>query len=319
MNWQDKSVVVTGGSGFLGSRIVSILEEKGAKNIQIPRSKECDLRIRENCNMITKDADVVFHIAARVGGIGLNKEKPGELFYDNLIMGTNLMEEARRNNVEKFVALGTICSYPKFTPIPFSEDTIWEGYPEETNAPYGLAKKMLLVQSQAYRQQYNFNSIVVFPTNLYGPRDNFDDNTSHVIPALIKKIAFAKRTNAKSILLWGDGTPTRDFLYVDDAAYGIVLAAEKYTKSEPLNLGTGQEISISELATKLLQLMNANLEIKWQIEKPNGQPRRCVSIDKARKEIGFSPKVEFDEGLSRTIKWYESTIGTQAEHLKAIS
>lgn len=308
MNWKNTSVLVTGGTGFLGSNVVDILKEKETKNIIIPRSKDCDLRLKENCNTITKNVDVVFHIAAKVGGIGLNQEKPGELFYDNLIMGTNLMEEARKNGVKKFIALGTICSYPKFTPIPFSENSIWDGYPEETNAPYGLAKKMLLVQSQAYKQQYKFNSIVVFPTNLYGPRDNFNDNTSHVIPALIKKISLAKKTGAKQILLWGDGTPTRDFLYVSDAANGIVLAAEKYEESEPINLGSGQEVSISELASMLLKLMNADLEIKWQTDKPNGQPRRCISIDRAKQKIGFLPKIDLNEGLKRTIDWYESNI-----------
>jgi GDP-L-fucose synthase len=261
MNWNEKSVVVTGGAGFLGSRIVSILKEKGVKSVISPSSKEYDLRLRENCSNITKNIDIVFHLAAKVGGIGLNNEKPGELFYDNLIMGTNLMEEARCNNVEKFIALGTVCSYPKFTPIPFSETSIWDGYPEETNAPYGLAKKMLLVQSDAYRKQYNFNSIVIFPTNLYGPYDN-----------------------------------------------GIVLSAEKYSKSFPLNLGTGYEISIKELAEKLLKIMNANLEIKWETDKPNGQPRRCISIEKAAEEIGFSPKTNLDEGLKRTAEWYESKL-----------
>ena len=308
MNWDEKSVVVTGGTGFLGSRIVSILKEKGVKSVISPSSKEYDLRLRENCSNITKNIDIVFHLAAKVGGIGLNNEKPGELFYDNLIMGTNLMEEARCNNVEKFIALGTVCSYPKFTPIPFSETSIWDGYPEETNAPYGLAKKMLLVQSDAYRKQYNFNSIVIFPTNLYGPYDNFDDSSSHVIPALIKKITLAKKMNKDSISLWGDGSPTRDFLYVDDAANGIVLSAEKYSKSLPLNLGTGYEISIRELAEKLLKIMNADLEIKWETDKPNGQPRRCISIEKATEEIGFYPKINLDEGLKRTAQWYESKL-----------
>jgi len=306
MEWENKSVVVTGGTGFLGSKVVDSLKNKGVKNIIVTSSKECDLRIRENCNEITKGIDIVFHLAAKVGGIGLNNEKPGELFYDNLIMGTNLMEESRNNNVEKFVALGTICSYPKFTPIPFTEDSIWEGYPEETNAPYGLAKKMLLVQSEAYRKQYNFNSIVIFPTNLYGPKDNFEDNSSHVIPALIKKISLAKKSNKKSISLWGDGTPTRDFLYVDDAAKGIILAAEKYSKSIPLNLGTGYEISIKELAEKILKLMDADLEICWDTDKPNGQPRRCISIERAKNEIGFSVEVGIDEGLRKTIEWFES-------------
>jgi GDP-L-fucose synthase len=308
VDWKTKSVVVTGGSGFLGSRIVNFLNDRGAKNIIIPRSNDCDLRIRENCSKITKGVDIVFHIAAKVGGIGLNQQKPGELFYDNLIMGTNLMEEARKNNVEKFIALGTICSYPKFTPLPFSEDSIWNGYPEETNAPYGLAKKMLLVQSQAYKQQYAFNSIVVFPTNLYGPNDNFNDNTSHVIPALIKKIFTAKKNNSKSISLWGDGSPTRDFLYVDDAANGIMLAAEKYDESIPINLGSGREISIKELANLLLEITDTNLEIKWETDKPNGQPRRCVSIERAKQKLGFEPKVSLREGLERTIEWYKSTM-----------
>lgn len=305
MNWENKTVVVTGGSGFLGSRVVMMLEEKKAKNIIVPRSKECDLRIKENCTKITKDADVVFHIAAKVGGIGLNQEKPGELFYDNLMMGVNLIEESRKNQVKKFIALGTICSYPKFAPIPFSEDVIWDGYPEETNAPYGLAKKMLLVQSQAYKQQYDFKSIVVFPTNLYGPCDNFDDKTSHVIPAIIKKIHYAKQNNEKNIVLWGNGSPTRDFLYVDDAAMGLVLAAERYDKPEPLNLGSDYEISIKNLADMIIRLMNADVKIHWDIEKPNGQPRRRVSIDRAKIEIDFRPRISLEEGLKRTIDWFE--------------
>lgn len=308
MVWKNKSVVVTGGNGFLGSRIVSILKEKGAQEILIPNSAECDLRQKENCSEITKGADIVFHIAGKVGGIGLNQEKPGELFYDNLIMGVNLIEEARKNSVEKFIALGTVCSYPKFTSIPFSEDSIWDGYPEETNAPYGLAKKMLLVQSQAYRQQYNFQSIMVIPTNLYGPGDNFDENSSHVIPALIKKIFHAKKNNLNIISVWGDGSPTRDFLYVDDAANGIILAAEKYNKSTPLNLGSEVEISINDLIKKLFQLMNVYFQIQWQTEKPNGQPRRCVSNELAKKEIGFEPKTSLDTGLKQTIEWYESNL-----------
>jgi len=308
MVWKNKSIIVTGGNGFLGSRIVSILKEKGAQEILIPNSAECDLRQKENCSEITKGADIVFHIAAKVGGIGLNQEKPGELFYDNLIMGVNLIEEARKNGVEKFIALGTVCSYPKFTPIPFSEDSIWDGYPEETNAPYGLAKKMLLVQSQAYRQQYDFQSIMVIPTNLYGPGDNFDENSSHVIPALIKKILHAKKNNLNIISAWGDGSPTRDFLYVDDAAKGIILAAEKYNKSTPLNLGSEVEISINELIKKLFQLMNVDFQIQWQTEKPNGQPRRCVSNELAKREIGFEPKTSLDTGLKQTIEWYESNL-----------
>ena len=308
MEWHRKSIVVTGGTGFLGSKIVSQLKEKGAKNILIPKSNEYDLRYKENAKKITENADIVFHIAAKVGGIGLNQEKPGELFYDNLIMGTNLLEQARENNVEKFIALGTVCSYPKFTPIPFKEESIWDGYPEETNAPYGLAKKMLLVQSQAYRQQYNFQSIMVIPTNLYGPNDNFDDKSSHVIPALIKKIYQAKKENLKNISVWGDGSPTRDFLYVDDAANGIILAAEKYNNSLPINLGSGIEISIKELVMKIIHLMDADIDIVWDIEKPNGQPRRCISIERARKEIGFKPKINLDDGLKQTIDWYVSNL-----------
>lgn len=307
MDMKNKTVVVAGGSGFLGSRIVSILKNKGLEDIIIPRSSNCDLRIKSNCEKITESVDIVFHLAAKVGGIGLNQEVPGELFYDNLIMGAELVEAARKNNVEKFISLGTICSYPKFTPVPFSESDIWDGYPEETNAPYGLAKKMLLVQSQAYRQQYNFKSITLFPTNLYGPNDNFEEIRSHVIPALIKKIYLAKKNNLQSLDLWGDGTPTRDFLYVDDAAEGIVLAAEKYDKSEHVNLGTGKETSIKELVELLLKLMNADFKINWQKEKPNGQPRRCVNPRKAYEEFGFRPKVSLEEGLRRTIEWYENS------------
>jgi GDP-L-fucose synthase len=303
MDWNNKKILVTGGSGFLGSRIVKLLEEKNA-NVIVPKSKECDLRLKENCEKITSDIDYVFHLAAKVGGIGLNQEKPGELFYDNLVMGVNLMEESRKNNVSKFIGLGTICSYPKFTPLPFSEKSIWDGYPEETNAPYGLAKKMLLVQSQAYRQQYDFHAITVFPTNLYGPNDNFDEISSHVIPAIIKKIMESKKNGNDCITLWGDGTPTRDFLYVDDAASGLILAAEKYDKPDPINLGSGVEISIHELTEKILNLMNVDLKIKWELEKPNGQPRRCVDIQFAKHEINFKPQISLDEGLKHTIDWY---------------
>ena len=301
MDWKSKNVLVTGGNGFLGSRLVKMLKEKHAKNIVIPDSKKCDLRHIDNCTSVLRDIDIVFHLAAKVGGIGLNQSKPGELFYDNLMMGVNLMEEARKNNIEKFISLGTICSYPKFTPIPFKEDSIWDGYPEETNAPYGLAKKMLLVQSQAYKQQYNFESITVFPTNLFGQNDNFDEDSSHVIPAIIKKVLNAIQNNHDSISLWGDGTPTRDFLYVDDAASGILLAAEKYSDPEPLNLGSGIEISIKDLANLIIKTMNANLKISWEIDKPNGQPKRCVSIEKAKNKIGFHPKVSLEDGLKLTI------------------
>ena len=301
MDWKSKNVLVTGGNGFLGSRLVKMLKEKNTKKIVIPDSKKYDLRHIDNCTSVLQDIDIVFHLAAKVGGIGLNQSKPGELFYDNLMMGVNLMEEARKNNIEKFISLGTICSYPKFTPIPFKENSIWDGYPEETNAPYGLAKKMLLVQSQAYKQQYNFESITIFPTNLFGQNDNFDEDSSHVIPAIIKKVLNAMQNNSDSISLWGDGTPTRDFLYVDDAASGILLAAEKYSDPEPLNLGSGKEISIKNLAHLIIKIMNANLKISWQVDKPNGQPKRCVSIEKAKNEIGFQPKISLEDGLKLTI------------------
>ena len=301
MNWESKNILVTGGKEFLGSRLVQMLKEKNPKKITIPDSKKYDLRNVDNCKSVLQDIDVVFHLAAKVGGIGLNQSKPGELFYDNLMMGVNLMEEARKNKIEKFISLGTICSYPKFTPIPFKEDSIWDGYPEETNAPYGLAKKMLLVQSQAYRQQYNFESITLFPTNLFGQNDNFDEDSSHVIPAIIKKVLNAIQNKHDSISLWGDGTPTRDFLYVDDAAFGILLAAEKYSDPEPLNLGSGIEISIKDLATLIIKLMNANLKISWDVNKPNGQPKRCVSIEKAKNKIGFQPKISLEDGLKLTI------------------
>lgn len=320
INWNKKTVLVTGGTGFLGSHVVELLKKKNVKKIIAPSSKECDLRNLTNCKSIVKDIDIVFHLAARVGGIGLNLERPAELFYDNLIMGAQLMEEARKGRVEKFIALGTICSYPKFTRVPFSEDTIWEGYPEETNAPYGLAKKMLLVQSQAYRQQYEFKSIVVFPTNLYGPRDNFDPKSSHVIPALILKIEDAIKRGAKEVIVWGDGSPTRDFLYVEDAAKGIVLAAERYDSSFPLNLGSGQEISIKDLATTISRLMNYTGSIKWDTSKPNGQPRRCVSNSRAEKEIGFRSAITLEKGLIKTISWFKSEYSRyNVSHLLAYS
>jgi GDP-L-fucose synthase len=304
MNWHKKKVLVTGGRGFLGSYVVRILKRRGAKMIIAPTSEECDLRKISNCKRIVKDIDVIFHLAAKVGGIGLNRERPAELFYDNLLMGTQLMNEAKNANVEKFIALGTICSYPKFTPVPFSEENIWDGYPEETNAPYGLAKKMLLVQSQAYRQQYNFKSIVVFPTNLYGPGDNFEPDSSHVIPAIILKIFNGINTKSKSISVWGDGSPTRDFLYVEDAARGIVLASEKYDSPYPINLGSGQEVSIKELITTIAKIMKYKGTLDWDTTKPNGQPRRCVSSKLAREKLGFRPVVGLEQGLRNTIKWF---------------
>jgi len=306
MNLKDKKIVVTGGSGFLGSRIVQMLEEKGVTDIVIPRSSSYDLRIAENCAMITKNADIVFHAAGNVGGIGYNKEHPGSVFYDNIVMDTLMMEESRKNNVEKFIAIGTVCSYPKFAQVPFSEEQIWSGYPEETNASYGLAKKMLIVQSEAYRKQYDFKSIVLIQTNLYGPRDDFNPKTSHVIPALIKKIYDAKLHKYSEIELWGDGSPSRDFLYVDDAGRAAILAAEKYDKNEPINIGSGKEITIKELVTLIMKLMNIDLKIRWDTQKPNGQPRRCLSIEKARRELGFVPSINIEEGLRRTIEWYET-------------
>lgn len=306
IEWSKKNVLITGGKGFLGSFIVDLLQRKKAKRIIAPTSKECDLTKISNCKRVVQDVDIVFHLAAKVGGIGLNREKPAELFYDNLLMGIQLMNEAKKANVEKFIALGTICSYPKFTPLPFSEESIWDGYPEETNAPYGLAKKMLLVQSQAYRQQYNFKSIVVFPTNLYGPKDNFDPDSSHVIPALILKIHNANKSNFKTISLWGDGSPTRDFLYVEDAARGIILAAEKYDDIQPINLGSGQEVSIKDLIITISKLMHYKGTINWDTSKPNGQPRRCVSTKRAEEKLSFRPSVSLKEGLRRTIKWFNS-------------
>ena len=306
MELVGKKILVTGGSGFLGSRIVKLLKENGVEKIVVPRSDSCDLRISENCTRITKDIDIVFHAAGNVGGIGYNKDHPASVFFDNIMMDTLMMEESRKNGVEKFIAIGTVCSYPKFAAVPFSEEQIWEGYPEETNASYGLSKKMMMVQSDAYRQQYNFKSMVLVQTNLYGPKDNFDPNTSHVIPALIKKIYDAKVSGKSEIELWGDGSPSRDFLYVDDASRAAILAAEKYEKSEPINIGSGKEITIKQLAELVRKLMNAeNISIKWNIEKPGGQPRRCLDIEKAKKEMGFMPIVSMEEGLKRTIDWYE--------------
>lgn len=306
INWSKKKVLVTGGRGFLGSYVVDVLREKKAKEIITPSSRSCDLTELSNCKKVVKSVDFVFHLAAHVGGIGLNKEKPAELFYDNLMMGSQLMHEAMKAGVEKFVGLGTICSYPKFTPIPFKERDLWGGYPEEVTAPYGLAKKMLIVQSDTYRRQYGFNSIVVMPTNLYGPRDNFNLNNSHVIAALILKTYLAKKSKAKTLTIWGDGTPTRDFLHVKDAAMGIVLAAEKYDDSIPVNLASENEVSIKQLVALITDIMGYKGDVVWDISKPNGQPRRCVSIDLAKKAFGFKPQVSLEEGLRETIEWFES-------------
>ena len=304
MDLKNKKILVTGGNGFLGKNVVRNLENLGISDIIIQSSSDCDLRNMGNCKKAVDGIDVVFHLAAHVGGIGLNREKPGELFFDNLMMGTQLLHESKMANVKKFIALGTVCSYPKFTQIPFSEDDIWNGYPEETNAPYGLAKKMLLVQSKAYREQYDFHSIVVIPTNLYGPDDNFDPSSSHVIPALILKISNAKKNNLDQIEVWGDGSPTRDFLFVDDAAKGIVQAAEKYDEIPPLNLGSSEEISIKKLVSLISNILDYNGKIFWDKLKPNGQPRRCVSYIRAKEKIGFEPKTRLSDGLKQTIDWF---------------
>lgn len=306
--WADKRVVVTGGAGFLGSFVVEQLRARGCTEIVVPRSREYDLVQMEAVQRLYADArpDIVLHLAARVGGIGANQANPGRFFYDNLMMGAQLMEIGRRNNVKKFVALSTICAYPKFTPIPFHEEDLWNGYPEETNAPYGLAKKMMLVQSQAYRQQYGFNSCVLFPVNLYGPRDNFDLETSHVIPALIRKCAEAQQAGRPEIVLWGDGTPTREFLYVEDAADGILAAAEHYDESLPLNLGTGEEIRISELARMIATEVGYTGRIVWDGTKPNGQPRRCLDVSRIKRMLGFQAKHSLAEGLKKTIHWFNA-------------
>jgi len=304
--WDNKKVLVPGGAGFLGSFLVEKLKETGVseENIRIPRSKDTDLRQWENCVEVVKDIDIVIHLAAKVGGIGYNQKYPGSLFYDNAIMGIQLMEAARQENVEKFVAVGTVCAYPKFTPVPFKEENLWNGYPEETNAPYGLAKKMLLVQSQAYREQYSFNSIFLLPVNLYGPRDNFDLESSHVIPALIRKFTEARENNKKEVVVWGTGKASREFLYVEDAARGIILATEKYNKTEPVNLGAGFEIKIKDLVELIAEFTGFNGEIKWDTTKPDGQPRRCLDVSRAEKNFGFKAKTDFREGLKKTIKWY---------------
>lgn len=304
MDLENKNILVTGGNGFLGKYVVNEIKKRNVKEIIIPSSKECDLRKQENCQKIVEGVDIIFNLAAHVGGIGLNREKPGELFYDNLMMGVQLLHESKNANVEKFISLGTVCSYPKFANIPFLEKSIWEGFPEETNAPYGLAKKMLLVQSESYKQQYDFNSIVVIPTNLYGPNDNFNPSSSHVIPALILKIFLAKRNKMSEVTVWGDGTPTRDFIFAQDAAKGIVLAAEKYEDTIPLNLSSSEEISIRELVETISTLLNYNGKIVWDETKPNGQPRRCVSYERAKKIIGFEPETKIQDGIKLTVDWF---------------
>jgi GDP-L-fucose synthase len=301
-----KRILLTGGSGFLGAWVKKRLLARGVheEDILIPRSSSLDLRQWKNCEAAVNGRDIVIHLAGNVGGIGFNRERPGELFYDNLMMGVQLMEAARQAGVEKFVAIGTVCAYPKFTPVPFHEDQLWEGYPEETNAPYGLAKKMLLVQSQAYRQQYGFKSIYLLPVNLYGPGDNFDPASSHVIPALIKKVAEAIDNHAPAIAVWGTGAASREFLYVDDAAEGIVRATERYNGAEPVNLGAGREISIKDLVQTLCRLMGYTGRIEWDTSKPDGQPRRMLDTSRAFDAFGFAAGTDMEAGLRRTIDWY---------------
>jgi len=305
---KNKRILVTGGAGFLGQYVVEKLKGRGCKDIFIPRKKDYDLVEVGLVKKLYEDArpDIVIHLAGKVGGISANKEKPGEFFYDNLIMGAQMMDIGRRLGIEKFVALGTVCCYPKFTPVKFKEESLWEGYPEETNAPYGLAKKMLLVQSQAYRQQYGFNSIFLMPVNLYGPGDNIDPGSSHVISALIKKYFDAIKNNDKEITVWGTGRATREFLYVEDAAEAIVLATEKYNKSDPVNIGAGFEISIKDLADFIAKLTGFKGRIVWDKTKPDGQPRRMLDTEKAFREFGFQAKVDLEKGLKETIDWYKA-------------
>ncbi len=304
--WQNKRILVTGGAGFLGSHLVEKLRKRGCQKIFVPRSKDYNFVEVEAVKRVYRDSkpDIVIHLAGRVAGIGGNRANPGRFFYDNLMMGAQMMEQGRQFGIEKFIALGTVCAYPKFTSVPFKEENLWDGYPEETNAPYGLAKKMLLVQSQAYHQQYGFNAVYLLMVNLYGPRDNFDPQSSHVIPALIKKCFDAIGNKEDEIMVWGDGTPTREFLYVEDAAEAILLASERYNKSKPVNIGAGFEITIRDLAELIAKLTGFQGRIIWDKTKPNGQPRRCLDTRKAEKEFGFKARTSFQEGLKKTIEWY---------------
>lgn len=303
----DKRIVITGGSGFLGSHVVELLRARGCRNLFAPRSSRYDLRRQDVIGRLLADTrpEIIIHLAAVVGGIGANRENPGRFFYENMMMGVELMEQARRHGVDKFVAVGTVCAYPKFAQVPFSEDDLWSGYPEETNAPYGLAKKMLLVQAQAYRQQYGFNAIYLLPVNLYGPRDSFDPDKSHVIPALIKKCVDAVESGADQIEVWGTGAASREFLYVEDCARGIVMAAEGYDGAAPVNLGVGAEIKIRDLVELIAELSGFKGRIAWDATKPDGQPRRCLDVSRAEREFGFRATTGFREGLLRTIEWYQ--------------
>jgi len=314
--WSNKRILVTGGAGFLGRYVVQRLRARGCRDIFVPRSAQYDLRQPPMVKQLLADSqpDIIFHLAAVVGGIGANRECPGKFFYDNLVMGAHLMEEARSAGVEKFVGVGTVCAYPKFTSVPFREVDLWNGYPEETNAPYGLAKKMLLVQGQAYRAQYGFNAIYLLPTNLYGPGDNFDPRSSHVIPALIKKCCDAIESRTGEIVVWGDGTPTREFLYVEDAAEGLVLARENYNKGDPVNLGSGSEISIRDLVTLIAKHTGFTGRIVWDTTQPNGQPRRALDTSRAEREFGFRARTAFHEGLQKTIAWYRQERRLHGEH-----
>lgn len=304
--WNTRKICVTGGAGFLGKVVVRKLQERGAKDIFIPTLEKFDLTKLESIDLMLAESkpDMIIHLAAQVGGIGANRAHPAEFFYNNLMMGVQLLHRAWETGVEKFVAIGTICAYPKFTPVPFKEENLWEGYPEETNAPYGLAKKMLLVQSQAYREQYGYNSIFLLPVNLYGPGDNFDPKSSHVIPALIKKCIEANEEGKDEIVVWGDGSPTREFLYVEDAAEGILLASENFDRSDPVNLGSGYELSIKELVEMIARLTGFNGKLVWDTSKPNGQPRRGLDTNRARKSFGFVAQMSFEEGIKNTIEWY---------------
>lgn len=303
---RDKRIVVTGGAGFLGKQVIEQLLLAGADQdkISVPRSRDCDLRVWENCQQAVNHQNVVIHLAAHVGGIGLNQEKPAELFYDNLMMGSQLIHAAYQAGVQKFICVGTICAYPKFTPVPFQETDLWMGYPEETNAPYGIAKKALLVQLESYQHQYGFDGIYLLPVNLYGPEDNFDPRSSHVIPALIRKVYEAKHRGDQELRVWGDGSPTREFLYVTDAAHGIVMATQNYSGTDPVNLGTGYEISIQTLVNLICQLMDFRGDVIWETNKPNGQPRRCLNVERAKTAFGFTAQVDLKVGLKKTIDWY---------------